>query len=378
MHLLVIPSYYPNSYNPIDGIYFKVQVEALKKFGIKVGVVAPIIIKHYVLKRERKIDFGYKIDISGIPTLMYQFPSFPVFKKVNDWLRLHYGKKLFRQYINEYGKPDLIHLHSYENGMLTRWIKKKYNIDFVMTEHSTGFFRNAFTKWKLKLARKAFEESNQVIVVSPDLQQTLKEKFGIECKVVPNLIDTEFFKPQDKVKIYDFITIGGLRPVKNFSLLIEAFAKLNSKIPNSKLGIIGVGPLKTKLHGQINQKGLENNIILLGHKSQTEIAELLNQSKIFVSSSQIETFGVAIIEAMSCGIPAIATRSGGPEYFITKDTVGTLCDHNTKGIANAMTEMLQDIDTYNADEIRNHIVNQFSSTVVCGTLSAIYKDAIVA
>ncbi|HNP17861.1 MAG TPA: glycosyltransferase [Fulvivirga sp.] len=376
MHLLIIPSYYPNSYNPIEGIYFKVQAESQQKLGYNVGVVAPLVIKHYVLKRERKIDFGYKINNKGIPTFLYQFPSFPIFKKVNDLLRLYFGKKLFRKYVNNNGVPNLIHLHSFENGILARWIKREYNIPFVTTEHSSGFQRKLYTSWQLNLARKTYEESSTMITVSEALKSTLIKHFDIESTVVGNMIDVELFAPRTLSKKYDFITVGGFHDSKNYPLLIDAFTNVRPKNPSFRLAIIGNGPLMKEIEEKIIKNGLSDNIALLGSQTPNDIVKLLNQSLIFVSSSKIETFGVAIIEAMSCGLPVVVTKSGGPDHLITDDSIGLLSDHNAENLSKAINKVFENINSYDNNHIRQSIVENYSASAVCDQLKNIYKKII--
>ncbi|MEQ8928085.1 MAG: glycosyltransferase [Fulvivirga sp.] len=371
MHCLVVPSYYPNSYSPFDGIYFKVQAEALAKNNVKVGVIAPIIIKHYVLLREKKIDYGFKNPENQIPTTLCQLPSFPLIKRMNDWMRLYFGKKLVKKYISRHGLPNIIHVHSFENAIVARWIKNNFGIPFVLTEHSTRFERNEYSPRVLKLAKKAFEEAAEVIVVSSDLQATLKTQFGIEATIIPNLIDTDFFHPQNCEKKYDFISIGGLRDVKNYELLIKTFSNLSNK--KTTLAFIGVGPLLEKLKMLVKKLNLENRVSFLGKRTQEEIAGLLNQSKIFVSSSKVETFGVAIIEAMSCGLPVVATKSGGPEYFMTDSQLGELCEHTVDELCKSMTQVYNNLNSYNPDIIRKHVINLFSGQKVTNQLKKVYS-----
>lgn len=374
MHLLIIPSYYPNTYNSIDGIYFKVQAEALMEYGLKVGVVAPVIIKYFVLLRKKKIDFGYKISNRKLPVFMCQVPSFPVFKRMNEQMRLYFGKKLFKKYVSEYGVPDMVHLHAFENGILTKWIKENYGIDYVVTEHSTGFSRNRYPKRLLALAKKTYEHSLRVITVSPTLQQTLKNSLSTESIVIPNMVDTTFFTPQKATKQFDFISVGGLRDTKNFELLIRAFHKINEK-KTLKLAIIGVGPLEIKILELIAYLEEKNNIFLLGKKDPSDVRKHYTESSVFVSSSTHETFGVAIIEAMSCGLPAVCTRSGGPEYFITSPEVGMLTDHTVSALSDAMAHYLSIRDTLDQEKIRDHIVNRFSKKSVCSRIVKTYQQA---
>ena len=371
MHVLIVPSYYPNTYNPIDGIYFKVQAEALAEKGLKVGVVAPVIIKHYILFRQKKIDYGYKNPPHRIPTFIYQIPSFPLIKKMNEVMRLYFGKKVFKKYVEKYGLPDLVHLHSFENGVLTQWIKNKYKINYIVTEHSTRFWRNEYSKRLLRIAKKTFKNATKVTAVSHALKEKIAELSDAKIEVLPNFIDTSFFCPSNKSKNYDFISVGGLRDVKNYSLLIKAFNEINGR-KDYKLAIIGEGPLREDLEILVTRLGQSENIDFLGQLAQEEVRDLYNSSKIFVSSSKYETFGVAIIEAMSCGLPAVCTKSGGPESFITKRGLGTLCDHSILALSSAMQNQINSISQFENKIIREHIINHYSNQAVTKILKVLY------
>lgn len=373
MHVLILPSYYPNTYSPFDGIYFKVQAEALHNYGLKVGVIAPIIIKHYVLKREKKLDYGFKNNTEHFSTLLYQIPSFPIFKWMNDSMRLYFGKKLFKKYISQKGLPEIIHVHSFENGILARWIKNEYGIPYVITEHSTRFERKEYSNRMLRLAQKAFDESSASIVVSSDLKKTIQKFFGTTPQVIPNLINTDVFKPKQEEKKYTFITIGGLREPKNYERLIRCIYEVNKNSP-CNLCIVGVGPLKDRLINQIKELGLGEQISLAGSKTQDEIITLLNQSKIFVSSSLIETFGVAIIEAMSCGLPVVATKSGGPEYYMTENYLGELCEQTDESLFTAMKNILNNYESFDSFKIRQYIIDRFSAKVISSQIVEVYKN----
>ncbi|MDC3103927.1 glycosyltransferase [Flavobacteriales bacterium] len=94
----------------------------------------------------------------------------------------------------------------------------------------------------------------------------------------------------------------------------------------------------------------------------------MQQSKYFVSTSKVETFGVVLIEAMSCGLPVLSTKSGGPESIVKNSMLGTLCDLN-----DLEKEMLKIVKSnYNSDYIRKYAVNNFSEIPFSQSLSKIY------
>lgn len=376
MHVLIIPSYYPTSYNSVNGIYLKVQVEELLNHNLQLGVIAPVVIYHNLILKAKKLDFGLKTD-KNPPTYTYQYPSFPIFKIFNIWIRLWVGKWLFKKYCKKYGFPDLIHLHSFESGELARWIKRKYNIPFVTTEHSSGLISDVYKKWQLKNALKTYRESELNIVVGTALQNKLQQSWGISSIVIPNLINTSFFKIKHEIeKKYAFISIGSLRDVKNYELLIKSFKSFYHSYPNTNLIIVGDGPQKSFLENLILQLDLSEHVKLIGKKEPEELINLLNSCRIFVSTSKIETFGVAIIEAMSCGLPVVATKCGGPEEIITKESLGVLCDQTEADVVEKMKHVYENLADFEPLKIRQHIIDHYSSEIVCSKIINSYNQIV--
>ncbi len=84
--------------------------------------------------------------------------------------------KLFKQYIKEYGIPDIVHLHFYMNGELAIWVKEKYNIPYVVTEYFSGFGKNTVTQKDINRAKNVFEKSSYNIAVSNEFLHLLERK----------------------------------------------------------------------------------------------------------------------------------------------------------------------------------------------------------
>ena len=105
---------------------------------------------------------------------------------------------------------------------------------------------------------------------------------------------------------------------------------------------------------------MSKQIFLNGYANRYDVLKFLQQSKYFVSTSKVETFGVVLIEAMSCGLPVLSTKSGGPESIIKNSMLGILCDLN-----DLEKEMLKIVKSnYNSDYIRKYIVDNFSEKII--------------
>ncbi len=136
MHILIFPSWYPTKNNKLSGIFFKEQAEALVKQNIDVGCIAinESSPRYMFSKKEITFHFDDK-NINGINTISVLYPIPNRFKSLRSIVR----KIVFSRYIGKDGKPDFVHLHSFLYGDLAIWIKEKYGINYVATEHSTGF-----------------------------------------------------------------------------------------------------------------------------------------------------------------------------------------------------------------------------------------------
>ena len=183
---------------------------------------------------------------------------------------------------------------------------------------------------------------NKIVSVSHDLQEILEKEFrinrqklftinnGIELEKIKKLQDgyeIDYKEIFENKKIIKYITIGRLAEEKGHKVLIEAFSKVKSKIDNSKLVIIGTGPLKQQIEVQIKDKDLKNDVILLGLRKNPY--KYLVKSDIFVLSSKHEGFPNVLLEALACGLPIISTDcKTGPREILNNGNFGFLVKVN--------------------------------------------------
>ena len=284
---------------------------------------------------------------------------------------------MFKQYIQEKGIPDIIHLHSYINGEMAIWIKENYNIPYVVTEHLSGFARGTVTPHNMDKAKKVFKLSECNIAVSNQLTQLLEDKMNNEFVYIPNFVNIDFFKMKVDIEnnSFKFINIAFLNKNKNQAMLIKAFYKAFKNKPIISLTIAGDGPEYNNLKQLIEELNLEEQVFLYGRASREEVKNLLHDSNAFVLSSQYETFGVVIIEALACGLPVIATKCGGPESIITNG-VGLLSDINEDSLSENLMWMVEKRSTYDSSYIRNYAKNNFSEEAVISKLNDVYKKVL--
>ena len=376
MHILFISRGYPSAQRPQNGNFEVDQAEGLVKLGHKVSMISVDLGREFIPK-----EFGIqRIQKNGVLSYhcffipMKFFPGEGIFRKLLN-MQLDY---LYQKVVQEAGKPDIIYAHYLWNSDWALFFKNKYHIPLVGIEHWSEFGYDEIKPIIEKNARRIYPQLDKLIVVSHTLQRKIQERFGIKADVVFNTIH-DMVKvlpaPPRTDDIVRFITTGTLLPVKGYDNLITAFAQCPLSRDKWNLTIIGEGPEEKTLKQLIIQHNLENNIRLAGRKKKDEVVEALNQSDVFISSSHLETFGVAALEAICCGIPVLATDSGGPREFITKKN-GILCDDNIEALQQGIEYMFHHYKDYDRKAIADDCRARFSSEVIAKQLTAIFEDVV--
>lgn len=381
-HILIIPSWYPSSYRTTSGIFFKEQAEILAQSIKMVGVVAPIHRPAKEISFTKNVSIAQKIN--NVITYSEEFRQFPFLEKVNSdrWFKI--CRKLFEKYIAENGLPDIVHVHSIISaGRFAKYVNEKYSIPFVITEHATGFALGEYPEDQLEKFREIVQYSSCNIAVSEHLADTLSQKIGGEWSVIPNTIQDVFFaegrknienKENDGRKI--FFSVSNLTPIKGISYLIDAFAELEKIEKDAELWIGGDGPLKRELQKQIDRLGLTNKVILLGSLNRNEVIEYYKKVNFYISPSLQETFGIVIIEALSFGLPTIATRCGGPEYILNIDSGIIVERRSSHALSEAMIKLIADRENYDTVKIIDYCQQNYSQDVVSEMIIKVYREVL--
>ena len=386
MHILVIPSWYPSPENPIRGIFFLEQAQALQKAGHQVRVLVPPTLKSIKKLREiRSIsELMPKFQVEtykGIKThrlSAWKWIPLPDLLSKKLWLRW-YGNKAFKAYLKEEGKPDIIHAHSLlYGGYLAVQLKKKQHIPVVLTEHSTGFRRNIFSKKQINLIKKYFPKVDETIAVSASLEKDIQSYLPQKnINILGNIVDSNYFYLSTSPPCCPFVfcLIAFLTPKKGVDIALQSFAKA-FKGRGVLLKIAGSGAEKNNLMNLAKRLGIAQQVDFMGLLSQEQVRDLLHQSHALVSSSYIETFGVNLIEAMSCGRPVISTRSGGPEMFVNEHNGILVPPGDIDALAKAMERMLENYSQYEPAKIRSECVAKFGEAAIIHQLEVIYQNVI--
>lgn len=385
MHVLILPSWYPNSYAPVHGTFFREQVDALKESGVQVGVVAPVLrsLREFnfrnIIQNHCQISYDNE---NGVDVYRKHGWQPPKGGRLSRILWLKYARNLFDHYVAEHGLPDIVHAHCHMwAGVAAKEIRKNYGIPFIITEHFSGYITGTIPSWALNEVACTASSASKVLAVSRALSNKLEYIFeSIKVDVMPNMVDLDFFSlpikrpPRTPFK---FLFVGFLYQKKAVDILISAFSLLVHEGYDVFLDIGGNGPEQTKLKKLVEIKGVSHRVKFLGLLSREKVREAMWQSHTFVLPSYVETFGVVLLEAMSTGLPVIATRCGGPDEFVGNQS-GILVDTgDVMNLANAMKNLVNKNESdFSSQWIRNNIRINFGRDNVVKKILGIYREVI--
>ena len=173
-----------------------------------------------------------------------------------------------------------------------------------------------------------------------------------------------------------FISVGSLLHVKGYDFLIKTFSLISKDLPPWELNLIGGGEEYEHLKQMIIDYGLSDYIKLIGRKGRQEIVHLLGESDVYISSSRSENFSVSVIEALSLGVPIIATVCGGIKECIDESNGLLVPVEDEKEMAKAIMTMSNTLDTYNRNEIAEQSRSLYAPQVIAQQLTNIFEEVI--
>ena len=233
---------------------------------------------------------------------------------------------------------DVLHVHyaipHSVSAMLARSMAAPRRLPFVTTLHGTDITLVGSNRSYLPITKFSIEKSDGVTAISDYLlQQTIKE-FDIKrpIEVIPNFVNCDLYTrvPNEAQRAQwapngepIIMHLSNFRPVKRITDAVEIFAIVRAKMP-AKLVLIGDGPDRGAAEYLVRKKRLQKDVFFLG--KQNAVYEKLSSADLFLLPSQLESFGLAALEAMACEVPVVATNVGGIPEVVTHGVDGFLVE----------------------------------------------------
>lgn len=378
MNVLIVSGGCPTDDYPLNGTFQFEQAIALRDAGHKVTFAVADLRS---LRRRRKLGM-VETEREGIKVISMNVPLGPLPPKIVGRAAVYAVHSLF-EYTKKIGiKPEIVHAHfavyygmaSAENmGLLP-------NARLVVTEHDSGINEHVLDENTISCMHKAYEVASAVIAVGIPLQSKIRSITGKSAEYIPNMYNDKLFFPNMDVSIpqgrpdpFTFVSVGSLIKRKRMERLITAFHKAFCFNSNIKLNIIGEGPERPSLEKMIQELKLQDQATLVGAMSRSDVASMFRKAHCFVTASENETFGLACIEALASGLPVIATRCNGPEYFIDGSN-GILVDvGDGQAMERALLDMALNRIVYDTKTIVQSAADRFSPEAVVSSIGGVYE-----
>ncbi len=271
------------------------------------------------LNRYQDNLFFHEVEVLDYP--VFQYPPYS----------LALASKLVE--VAEFADLDLIHAHyaipHATSACLAKQILEREKLRVVTTLHGTDITLVGQHPSFKRTVQFSINHSDGVTAVSEYLAKETYLAFSIEkeISVIPNFIPTSFLKLQDKpvkvrnLKANDTLTIchiSNFRPLKRVKDIVQIVERLRNRFPVHVL-MVGDGPERSIVEHLVHEKGLTKQFTFLG--KQDSVIDILEKSDLFLLPSGDESFGLAALEAMACGVPCITSDAGGlPEVNIDGET----------------------------------------------------------
>lgn len=257
-------------------------------------------------------------------------------------------------------RPDLVHIAFCWTlyGTSALWLAQRCGIATVISVHN-AFPPVEFNDWQRALLQRAMTGVKGVYAVSDSAMQRFLAIYrqwlpaSVRLAVIPNCVDTRRFQPSPRrraaaraqwgIAAEDEVigSVGRLSPQKRPEQLLAIFAELAQSRPRLKLLLVGAGPLESSLREAVKRQRLSRRVIFTGYQAQVENVIPAMDLHLLVSSR--EGFGIATIEAMACGVPALATRVPGSEDILQGSAGGLLLPPgDTAGAARIVAQLLDE------------------------------------
>ncbi|MCH2368038.1 MAG: N-acetyl-alpha-D-glucosaminyl L-malate synthase BshA, partial [Planctomycetes bacterium] len=252
---------------------------------------------------------------------------------------------------------DIIHVHyaiphAIAAWLCTRMLPAEQRPATITTLHGTDITLVGIDNSFFEITRFSLEKSDGITAVSDQLGEETRRRFNIDnpVEIIPNFVDSDKFAPGFRSEARraafagpDEFLLGHMsnfRPVKRVLDVIRIFQRVHRKLP-ARLLMIGEGVDLEPARNLAAELGIMERVTFLGPVDQ--VPEMLSQLDLFLLPSEYESFGLAALEAMSCGVPVVASRTGGLPEVVKDGSCGYLCEFtNVEAMADKAIEILSD------------------------------------
>jgi glycosyltransferase involved in cell wall biosynthesis len=347
--ILFLTNAYPDFNSSYRGHFIKNMATRLEKVGYQITIVTPKIFRGSLYFDNQDGIKVYRFPFFANNKLLIEYEKIPYLRMV-----LYYFSGLITTlYALVKYKCDLIHIHwAIPTGLISVLAGAILKRPFIVTIHGSDFRIAMSKRFLLKIFLYICNKSQHIICVS-EVQKKEIEQRGIKedkISVLPMGINEEFLekgkKRQEKASNAAFTILSNrtLLPIYNVSLLIRAIPFVLKEKPNTIFLIAGEGSERDRLEIEVKKLNINPSIHFIGRVPHEEMANVLAQSDIYVSTSLYDGTSVSLLEAMACGAFPVVTNNPSNQEWIADGRNGFLISSDDeRALARKLIESIRNL-----------------------------------
>jgi len=302
-------------------------------------------------------------------------------KWINSLKKLYYFYLGYQFFVRNYGKPDLIHAHIFLYAGMVAWmIKFLHKIPYIITEHSSFFFRPELPselKWVLASAAK---KASFILPVSDHLKSSMvKHHIDGNFQIIGNVIDCQIFQPIQKNEPkndFQFLHISGFTPEKNLQEILLAVKLLSETRDDFILRIAGDGDLSL-VQKMVTDSGIPQKLIeIKGEMTEADVAREMQACDVFLMYSHFETFSVVTAEALATGKPVIFSDIPAKALFEPSGGLIIVKPNDPTALAKTMDNVIEHPPSPDPASLHQFIAERYGKDAISAQLTAVYNEVI--
>ena len=378
-HIVFLARWYSHRYDPMFGLFVQRHAEAAALFNDITVIYCHVCERQQDNKTTRQQASKFEI----VRTLENNVDTIRVYyeKPKNKILSLIRFYRANMKALKLCKKPDMIHVHILTRLGVIAWIQKLlHKTPYIITEHWSrylpgndfgGFLRKMFTK---------------IVVRNAETVTTVTENLAIAMKnhglkndnyvVLPNVVNLDMFHISDRdnnpCKIIHISCFEDKS--KNISGLLESLKMIEEKGIDFQCTLIGEGMDLELMKEKAQNLQLINKVSFTGLMEGQKLADELSSGDFLVLSSNYENMPVVILEALASGLPVVSTNVGGIKEMIDESKGILVEPRNKEALADAMIKMIETYKSYDANYLRNSVIEKYGYESVGRFLSGLYSN----
>ena len=374
-HIIFLARWYPHRYDPMFGLFVQRHAEAAALFNdITVIYCQQTTDNGQPSSSNEKFEI-VKTNENNVDTIRvyYKKPK----NKIQSLLRFYRANMKALKLC----KPaDMIHVHVLTRLGVIAWIQKLlHKTPYIITEHWSRYLPgNDFSGFLRKSACKLAVRNAELVTTVTDNLATAMRNHGLKNDnyvVLPNVVNLDMFHISEKnnapCKIIHISCFEDKS--KNISGLLESLKIIDNKGIDFQCTLIGEGMDLELMKEKAKKRQLINKVSFTGLLQGQALADELSSGDFLVLSSNYENMPVVILEALASGLPVVSTNVGGIKEMID-DTKGILVEpRNKDALAEAMIKMIETHKNYDANYLRNSVIEKYGYESVGRFLSGLYS-----